>query len=147
MLGRWLSGRRRADVVIATRMYGASGERKNTRQVIIESVERSLRRLGTANETNGATLDVLHAVADDLGRTPAQVALRWLIQQSTVTAPIIGPRTYGRLQDNLGATGWVLGEDAMRRLTEASDRPLLYPQRVLRDYRRGPRAAVLPAAG
>lgn len=41
--------------------------------------------------------------AQDLGVTPAQLALAWNAAQPGVTAPIIGPRTLDQLIDNLAA--------------------------------------------
>ncbi|MGY1608494.1 aldo/keto reductase [Geodermatophilus sp. SYSU D00700] len=72
-------------------------------------------------------VDALSDVAADLGRTPAQVALRWILQQPSVTGPIIGARTQEQLDDNLGATGWALGTDHLTRLTAASEQDLPYP--------------------
>jgi aryl-alcohol dehydrogenase-like predicted oxidoreductase len=83
------------------------------------------------NEPTWRVLDALHEVADQAGRSPAQVALRWLLQRPGVTAPIFGATDAGQLDDNLGATGWSLTDDQMDRLTEASDRPLPYPYDIL----------------
>src|SRR5688572_31497467 len=44
------------------------------------------------------------AVASEVQRTVAQVALNWLLQKSVVTSPILGARTLAHLEDNLGAT-------------------------------------------
>ncbi|ONI75617.1 aldo/keto reductase [Kribbella sp. ALI-6-A] len=77
-------------------------------------------------------IDTLLAVADETGRTPAQVALRWVMQRPGLTAPIIGVRTPEQLADNLGATGWALDDEQMRRLTEAGETPPPYPHNLLR---------------
>jgi aryl-alcohol dehydrogenase-like predicted oxidoreductase len=77
-------------------------------------------------------------------RTPAQVALRWVLQQQGITGPIIGARTPEQLTDNLGATGWALDGDQLDRLTEAGDQQLPYPyelQRLPQIVRRGAPAA------
>jgi aryl-alcohol dehydrogenase-like predicted oxidoreductase len=79
------------------------------------------------NERTWTLLDILFAVADDYGKTPAQVALNWLLRQPSVTAPIIGARTMEQLEDNLGAVGWALDASAMQHLNEASDPGLPYP--------------------
>ncbi|BAL89970.1 putative aldo/keto reductase [Actinoplanes missouriensis 431] len=75
--------------------------------------------------------DALLAVAEEIGRSPAQVALRWLSQRPGVTAPIIGARSVRQLDDNLGAAGWVLDEKSVARLTAAGDKPLPYPHGYL----------------
>jgi aryl-alcohol dehydrogenase-like predicted oxidoreductase len=88
-----------------------------------------------ANERTWSVLDALRAVAEQTGRTIAQVALRWVVQRPGITAPIIGARDLKQLDDNLGATGWSLTEDQMDRLTTASDTPLPYPFGLLREDR------------
>jgi aryl-alcohol dehydrogenase-like predicted oxidoreductase len=50
-------------------------------------------------------IETVQAVAAEADRTPAQVALRWVLQQPGMTGPIIGARTPEQLADNLGATG------------------------------------------
>jgi aryl-alcohol dehydrogenase-like predicted oxidoreductase len=84
-----------------------------------------------ATEPTWRTLDALHQVAAETGRTVAQVALRWLLQRPGVTAPIIGARTFEHFEDNLGAAGWSLDDDQLTALTTASERPLPYPYDVL----------------
>lgn len=84
-----------------------------------------------ASESTWQVLDALHAVAEETGKSPAQVALRWLLQQPAVTAPIFGARTPEHLRDNLGATGWSLTTEQLDRLTTASDQPLPYPYDLL----------------
>ena len=84
------------------------------------------------NDRTWRVLDALRAVAAEVDRTPAQVALRWVMQRPGLSAPIIGARTPDQLADNLGATGWSLDDDQLRRLTEAGDGPLPYPHNILR---------------
>ncbi len=79
------------------------------------------------NEHTWNVLDRLFEVAKEAGRTPAQVALNWLLQRPGVTAPIIGARTLEQLEDNLCAVGWLLTPEQMDRLNKASDLTLPYP--------------------
>jgi aryl-alcohol dehydrogenase-like predicted oxidoreductase len=79
------------------------------------------------NEYTWQVIDVLLEVAEEAGCSPAQVALRWLLQRPGVTAPILGPRTIDHLKDNLEASTWSLNEDQMTRLNEVSDVPLPSP--------------------
>lgn len=74
------------------------------------------------------TLAVLLDVAKELGKTPAQVALRWVLEQPAVTATIVGVRTKEHLRDNVGATGWRLEGKALERLNEVSRLPDRYPE-------------------
>ncbi len=79
------------------------------------------------NERTWSVLDALFAVAEEAGKEPVQVALRWLLQRPGVTAPIIGARTLAHLESNLGAAGWELSPAQMTRLTEVSEPDLPYP--------------------
>jgi aryl-alcohol dehydrogenase-like predicted oxidoreductase len=74
-----------------------------------------------SNESTWQVIDTLLAVAEEVGKTPAQVALNWLLQRPGVTAPILGPRTMEQLVENLGAGGWSLGNEHMDQLNKASD--------------------------
>jgi aryl-alcohol dehydrogenase-like predicted oxidoreductase len=85
----------------------------------------------SVDERTWSVTDALLAVADEVERSPAQVALRWLMQRPGVTAPIIGARTVDQLADNLGACGWSLTDKHMESLTAAGDRPLPYPHGYL----------------
>ena len=58
---------------------------------------------------------VLRGIAADGGHSPAQVALRWLVQQERVTA-IPGAENVEQLRENLGALEIRLSEDEMRRI-------------------------------
>ncbi|MFH8620006.1 aldo/keto reductase [Streptomyces sp. NPDC017979] len=80
-----------------------------------------------ATEETWRVLDALDEVGEQTGRTPSQVALRWLAEQPGVTAPILGPRTAEQLADHLGAVGWTLTPSQRTRLDAASARPLPYP--------------------
>jgi aryl-alcohol dehydrogenase-like predicted oxidoreductase len=83
------------------------------------------------DERTWSVTDAVLVVADEVGRSPAQVALRWLLQRPAVTAPIIGARTEQQLDDNLGAAGWSLDGKQMERLTLAGELPLPYPHGYL----------------
>jgi len=116
--GGWLSGKYHRGIsapVAGTRVEAMSGRDWG------EAWERY------ANETTWTVVDALTGVADEAGKSPAQVALNWLLCRPGVTAPIIGARNMEQLEDNLGAAGWSLSADQLERLTAASDRPLPYP--------------------
>ncbi len=86
------------------------------------------------NERTWRVLDALFEVAEDTGKTPAQVALNWLLHRPGVTAPILGVRTMAHLADNLGATGWSLSEEQLTKLNQASDQRLPYPYEPVAGY-------------
>jgi aryl-alcohol dehydrogenase-like predicted oxidoreductase len=84
-----------------------------------------------ATERTWSILDTLFEVADAAGKTPAQVALNWVIHRPGITAPIIGARTMRHLEDNLGATGWQLDPEHVNKLTTAGDVQGPYPYDAL----------------
>lgn len=73
------------------------------------------------------TLGVLLEVAQQLGRSPAQVALRWVLDQPAITSAIIGARTVAQAHANLLAGGWRLPQEALGRLNSVSHLPERYP--------------------
>lgn len=75
-----------------------------------------------------ATLSVLLDVARDLGRTPAQVALRWVLDQSFITSAIVGARNITQIEDTLKAADWRLPDAARQRLDDVSALPHRYPR-------------------
>lgn len=71
------------------------------------------------------------AVAQDLGCSPAQVALSWTRQQDGVIIPIVGARSREQIEDNLGCLGIELGESHLQRLHEVSQVDLGFPHDFL----------------
>ncbi|MBS1709695.1 MAG: aldo/keto reductase [Armatimonadetes bacterium] len=72
-------------------------------------------------------VDALDAVAAEVGKTVPQVALNWLLQRPTVSTVIIGARTEEQLVANLGAVGWNLTAEHVKKLDAASATPMAYP--------------------
>jgi aryl-alcohol dehydrogenase-like predicted oxidoreductase len=72
-------------------------------------------------------VDALEAMVSETGRTVPQIALNWLLQRPSVSSVIIGARSEEQLRQNLGATGWSLTADQIKKLDEASATPKTYP--------------------
>jgi aryl-alcohol dehydrogenase-like predicted oxidoreductase len=68
---------------------------------------------------NVARLAVLQEVARDLGATPAQVVLAWLLASRPSIIPVTGVSSVAQLDELLGATDLVLDESTMARLDAA----------------------------
>ncbi len=79
------------------------------------------------NDFTWKLIDELLLVARERGKSAAQSAIRWLLQKPGVTAPIVGARSLAQLEENLGASGWTLSDEEMRRLDAASEMPVSYP--------------------
>lgn len=88
------------------------------------------------SELTWRVIDNLIEIGKDCGKTPAQIALNWILQQPGITASILGVRTLEQLKENLGCIGWQLSEEEMNRLKKASDVPLPYPYRFIERYTR-----------
>lgn len=71
-------------------------------------------------DRNWIVLDTLKAVAEEIGRPPAQVALRWVMQRPGVASTLIGVRDASQLAGNIAATAFELTDEQMSRLNAAS---------------------------
>lgn len=74
------------------------------------------------------TLAELLQIAQELGRSPAQVANRWVLEQPAITSAIIGARTVAQARDNMLAGGWTMPAAALERLNAVSQLPRRYPR-------------------
>jgi aryl-alcohol dehydrogenase-like predicted oxidoreductase len=74
------------------------------------------------------------AVAAAIGRTPSQVAINWVRQQSPNIIPILGARREAQLLDNLGALEFTLDDEHLARLHAANPLPAHYPHTFWNDY-------------
>ena len=72
-------------------------------------------------------VDALDAVAKEAGKTVPQVALNWLLGRPSVSTVIIGARNEEQLRQNLGAVGWKLTTDQVKKLDAASAPVPAYP--------------------
>ena len=91
------------------------------------------------------TLAALLEVARSLDRSPAQVALRWVLAQPALASVIVGARTAAQLEDNLSAADWQLEDAQMDRLNQVSRLPDRYPASMEQHMRARRDQAVKPA--
>ena len=72
----------------------------------------------------GAASQVISTViklAGELGVTPAQLGLAWVLSHSEITVAITGGDTIEHLNDNIGAVGWTLDDSVRETLDAVSD--------------------------
>lgn len=81
--------------------------------------------------TQAIVTEVL-GVANEAGRTPAQVAVAWVRQQSPSVFPILGARTPAQFAETLGVLDFELSADQMARLSAASAIPATFPASMWR---------------
>jgi aryl-alcohol dehydrogenase-like predicted oxidoreductase len=63
-------------------------------------------------------LEAWEDLCRELGESPANVALAWLLHQPAVTAPIIGPRTIQQLDETMRCLEIKLSEEVLKKLDE-----------------------------
>jgi len=73
-----------------------------------------------ARKANMVLVDLVKAVGERKGATPAQVALAWLLAQKPWIVPIPGTTKLHRLEENLGAVNVELTEDDLTQIDEAA---------------------------
>ncbi|AZQ35607.1 aldo/keto reductase [Streptomyces cyaneochromogenes] len=76
-------------------------------------------RPAAAGASGGRSAEIT-AVAAELGATPTQVALAWLLAHSPVILPIPGTSSVAHLEENLGADAVRLGREQYERLSRAA---------------------------
>jgi aryl-alcohol dehydrogenase-like predicted oxidoreductase len=72
-------------------------------------------------------VEALDAVSREVGRSIAQVALRWVLQRPTVASVVMGARSEDQLRQNLGAVDWTLDDAHVAALDVASETKPPYP--------------------
>jgi aryl-alcohol dehydrogenase-like predicted oxidoreductase len=72
-------------------------------------------------------VDALDAVSREVGKTVAQVALNWLLGRPSISTVIVGARNEEQLRQNLGAVGWKLTAEQVKKLDAASAVQPAYP--------------------
>lgn len=83
------------------------------------------------NKRNLKIAETVCKVAKDINKTPAQVALKWVMQRPGNVIPIIGAKTHTQLEDSLECTRFQLDDKHIQTLDKASHISLGYPHDFL----------------
>jgi aryl-alcohol dehydrogenase-like predicted oxidoreductase len=83
------------------------------------------------SEQQARVIKELVAIAEEIGCTPAQVALNWLRSQPGVVIPVIGSRRRTQVQENLECLKSSLTPEQVQRLAAASQIELGFPHDFL----------------
>jgi aryl-alcohol dehydrogenase-like predicted oxidoreductase len=75
---------------------------------------------GRLTQRNQEIARAVVAVAREIDRTPAQVAVRWLLDRPSAMIPILGARSVAQLSDVLQCTSFTLGAEHLARLDAVS---------------------------
>jgi aryl-alcohol dehydrogenase-like predicted oxidoreductase len=84
----------------------------------IEEGRRASERIEKAIAQHRPQLEQWEGFCAEMGEQPADVALAWLVEQTAVTAPIIGPRTLDQLTGSLRALEIKLTNEQLTKLDE-----------------------------
>jgi aryl-alcohol dehydrogenase-like predicted oxidoreductase len=74
----------------------------------------------TMQGASGKIISTVHALAAELGKTPAQLALAWVLSHPEITVAITGGDTIEHLNNNVGAIGWTLDPSVREKLDAVS---------------------------
>jgi aryl-alcohol dehydrogenase-like predicted oxidoreductase len=83
------------------------------------------------NDRNMSIAEEVQSIANEIGCSPAQVAINWIRQQKGVIIPIIGARKVSQIKDNLGCLDFELTREQLKRLDEKSRIELGFPHDFL----------------
>ena len=66
---------------------------------------------GEAFEEGLKIVEILDDLAGKYKKTPAQIAINWVINRKGISSAIVGMKNAGQLTDNLCAVGWIMEKD------------------------------------
>jgi aryl-alcohol dehydrogenase-like predicted oxidoreductase len=78
------------------------------------------RFAGENFEHNLRVADEVRQIAEEVGATPAQVALAWLLAQGNDVVPIPGTKRVSRLEENVAADNLELTAEQVDKLTRVT---------------------------
>lgn len=90
------------------------------------------RRESSVDERELQAGEAVAKIAREIGRSPAQVAINWIRQQSGNIIPILGCRTLSQIQDNHGSLDFQLSDSQMDELSKVADFKLGFPLSFLK---------------
>ncbi len=96
---------------LAGGILGGSPDEQNRIRRSSENAQKDLSK-------HRQNIDAFEKVCKEIGETPANLALAWLLNNPAVTAPIIGPRTIEQLNNIQRATEIKLSDELLGKLDE-----------------------------
>jgi len=83
------------------------------------------------NQRNSEIARAVVSIAEKIGKSPAQVAIRWTMQRRQQIIPIIGARKSDQIKDSLAAVDFELDKEYIQQLDEVSNIKLGFPHDFL----------------
>jgi aryl-alcohol dehydrogenase-like predicted oxidoreductase len=94
-----------------------SGDLRDVSTLAANDIRRAMPRFAADTyAANLSLLDAYQAMAREVGCTPAQLALAWLLHKDSKLIPIPGTQNIRHLEDNIAAADVVLSAEQMQRL-------------------------------
>lgn len=100
----------------------------------LEGNDDSKRLADGSSRLNERSQNITKAVvkiAKEIGCSPAQVAVRWVMQKDQIVIPVIGARKIDQIEDCLGVLNMELSPEQVQRLNEVSAIDLGFPHDFL----------------
>ena len=63
-------------------------------------------------------IEAYEKLCKELNEKPANIALAWILHNSNITSPIVGPRTIEQLEENVSSIDIKLSEETLKKLDE-----------------------------
>jgi aryl-alcohol dehydrogenase-like predicted oxidoreductase len=99
--------------------------------------QNSEKRYEKASKDAIATADKIVEISNEIGRSPAQIAINWVRQQQaqsqSQTIPILGARSVQQLTDNLGVLDFELSPSQVEEIAGFTDFQLGFPWEILHE--------------
>ncbi len=75
--------------------------------------------VGKKFEKNLKTVEKLKKLSASYGKSPAQIAIRWVLDNPNITSALVGIQKSEQVQENIGAVDWKLSEKDRKSLTKS----------------------------
>jgi aryl-alcohol dehydrogenase-like predicted oxidoreductase len=95
------------------------------------------QKLANPSEKSWNTLETVRTIARELERSPAEVALAWVIGQPGITSTILGATKLAQLESNIGALAVELDAEQRARLDQVSALESVHPYMYFGDIFQG----------
>ncbi|MCE7039506.1 aldo/keto reductase [Dyadobacter sp. CY312] len=117
---------------LAVTPWGAIGGGALTGKYLREEAGRVPKDSIRRNKHSSKIAQTVVDIAEQIGATPAQVAINWARQRQQVMIPIIGASKASQLEDSLGCLSFEIPAEQMARLNEVSKIELGFPHEFLK---------------
>ncbi|KAL9649531.1 hypothetical protein ABK040_003210 [Willaertia magna] len=77
--------------------------------------------------------DKVLEIAQEIGRSPTQAAINWVLHKKGIPSVLIGPRTFEQYLDNMKALEFKLTEEQVKQLDEVSKNSpnIIFPHKMI----------------